>query len=250
MQEITNLELTSALKMSLKSRGITYKWVADQIDVSEQTIKRLFREKDCSLSRLNQICQAVDISLYDLMKFAKHHVEPHTELTPEQVSFLGTHPSHFAFLFFLTTNHTLLEIQSTYKLSDTTTFRYLRDLDRNGFLELSEDNKFRLLTEGKLLMRLHGPVHDIVKSLNQLFFDHTIENDGAKGTEFSSSFRYLAPETLDSLNSELSDLNKKYRDIGHKSEKFLPKNRLIPVKWTTMASPFAICGKWGLDREL
>lgn len=243
---VHNVEITSALKSALKSRGVTYKQVADQLDVSEKTIKRLFKDKDCSLSRLNEICAAINLSIYDLLEFARHYHEPLTELTLDQQTYLQKHPYHFSFLFFLTMGHKVAEIQDSYALTDVSIFRYLRDLDRQGFIELGANNHFRLLVEGKLLMRLHGPLHDMIKQRNQEFLDHAVNHDGEEFTHFSSSFRYMSPQTFHELNEDLSVISKKYRKLAYQNEMILPRDKLIPVKWSTLVSEYPICGKWPL----
>jgi len=70
-----SFEVTRALKNALKAKGKTYREVAEHIGVSEQTIKRLFREKDCSISRIHEICLAIGISIYDLFSFAQYQTE-------------------------------------------------------------------------------------------------------------------------------------------------------------------------------
>ena len=131
------LELLCAealLKLALKARGVTYQIVANRIGVSEQTIKRLFKEKDCSLSRLNDVCEAIDISLYDLLDVAREFSESMTSLNDDQQIWLAMNPSHFHFLFFLTSGYALPDIQEKYQLSEATLFRYLRDLDDRTLL--------------------------------------------------------------------------------------------------------------------
>jgi len=241
-----NVEITSALKSALKSRGMTYKQVADRLGVSEKTIKRLFKDKDCSLSRLNDICAAINLSIYDLLEFARHYNEPLTELTQEQQIYLQKHPYHFSFLFFLTMGHQVEEIQETYALTDISVFRYLRDLDKQGFVELGANNHIRLKVEGKLLMRLHGPLHDMIKQRNQEFLEHTVDNDGEGLSHFSSSFRFMSPQTFHELNEDLAVISKKYRKLAYQNEMILPRDKLIPVKWSTLVSEYSICGKWPL----
>mgnify|MGYP000612984742 CR=1 FL=1 len=243
---IPNLEITTALKSALKSRGVTYKQVADKLKVSEKTIKRLFKDKDCSLSRLNEICAAINLSIYDLLEFARHYHEPLTELTREQELFLQRHPYHFSFLFFLTMGQKVDDIQDSYALTEVSIFRYLRDLDRQGFLELGANNQFRLLVEGKLLMRLHGPLHDLVKQRNQEFLEYVVDHDGEEFTHFSSSFRYMSPQTFHELTEDLTVIAKKYRKLAYQNEMILPRDKLIPVKWSTLISEYSICGKWPL----
>ena len=250
MQLAANYEITQSLKIALKSRGMTYRDLAKKIQVSEQTVKRLFKDKDCSLSRLNQICDAIDLSVYDLLEYAKHHTEPLAYLTPEQEHYLNEHVAHFYFLYFLTSKHTLEDIQATYNLRDIQIYQIMRDLQEQGFIDLWGDNQYRLKIEGQLLLKLHSPVHNIVADINHRFFDYVVENDGSEDTSFNSSFRFMSKNTLNQLAQELDELHDKYRKIAHQNEMILPKEDLVPVKWTTLVSPYAICGKWPLSERL
>ncbi|MGX9419383.1 helix-turn-helix domain-containing protein [Vibrio sp. WJH972] len=250
MQQAAPQEITTALKLALKAQGITYKDVANHIGVSEQTIKRLFKDRDCSLSRLSEVCDAINISLYDLLEVAKGYSEPLVRLNGQQEEFLASHPSHFYFLFFLVSGYSLDAVQENYELNDITVFRYLRDLDRHGFIELSANNQFKLKVEGKLLMSLDSKLAALVRERNHNFLDHAINNHSDPKTWFSSSFRFMSPDTLSALNSDMEALMQRYRKAAYQDEAILPKDRLLPVKWSTIAAPFNICGEWPLERDI
>lgn len=248
---LANIELISALKNAVKLRGISYSSLADKIDVSEKTIKRLFKNKDCSLARLNQICQVIDVSIYDLLEFARDHVEPITQISDAQQAFLAAHRSHFSFLFFLTLGFNVHEIQIQYDLDSTSVFRYLRDFDREGFLELGANNRFRLLVEGRLLMKLHGPMHDLIKQLNAEFLDSVIDQDGRGHNHFNSSYRFMTRRNFRDLSDDLEAVSNKYRKLAYQNALILSREQLIPVKWSTLAAEYPIFGKWpigGLDK--
>jgi len=246
MQQPANVEIISALKLALKSRGITYRQLSVTLGVSEKTIKRLFKDKNCSLSRLNEICKTINLPIYDLINFAHHYTEPSIKLTSNQELYLKEHAHHFAFLFFLITGHSLAKIQQTYQLSDLSIFRYLRDLDKQGLIELREENKYRLLIEGKLLVQLHSPLHELVRNASQQFLNYVIDHDGEKNTRFNTSFCYMAPEILARLNEELLALSQKYRKLSYQNEMVLPREQLIPVAWATLVAPYQRCGAWPL----
>lgn len=250
MQQAAPQEITSALKLAFKAQGVTYRDVADRIGVSEQTIKRLFKDRDCSLSRLSEVCHAINISLYDLLEVAREYSEPMARLSDEQESYLASHPSHFHFLFFLISGYELDDIQKNYQISDLILFRYLRDLDRQQLIELSANNQFRLKVEGKLLMRLNSKLAKLVRERNHVFLDHALDHHNDASTWFSSSFRFMSPDTLNAMHSDMEDLMQRYRKAAYQDEAILPKERLLPVKWSTIAAPFNICGEWPLDKKI
>jgi len=51
------------LKNELKAKGLTYKDVADELDLTEASVKRLFSTEDISLRRLDSICELLRIDL-------------------------------------------------------------------------------------------------------------------------------------------------------------------------------------------
>jgi len=248
MQKI-GVEIVDALKVAMKSRGTTYKQVASKIGVSEKTIKRLFKDKDCNLSRLNEICDAIGLSIYDLLDFAKRHTETRVKLTQHQETYLKNNRLHFYFLFLLTVGYTPPQIQKEYALSDLSTFKYLRDLDREKFLELGIHNNYRLLIEGKLLMRLHSQLHDTLKDVNELFLRYVLDRSNGQTSAFDSSFRFMTTESMQEMMREYEAVTLKYRKIAHQDEAVLPREQLIPVKWSTLISEFHICGIWPLEEH-
>lgn len=248
MQTI-GVEIVDALKIAMKSRGITYKHVAEKLAVSEKTIKRLFKDKDCHLSRLNEICDVIGLSIYDLLDFARRHTEPRVKLEEYQELFLKNNRLHFYFLFFLTVGYTPAQIQKEYGLSDLSLFKYLRDLDRKQFIELGENNRYRLLIEGKLLMRLHGPLHDTLKDVNEIFLRHVLDNNKNSESAFDSSFRYMTVENMQEMMRDYETVTQKYRKIAHQDEAVMPREQLIPVKWSTLIAHFCVCGVWPLKEH-
>lgn len=250
MQTAAPIEITKALRMAVKAKGLTYRDLADKIGVSEQTIKRLFREKDCSLSRLTEVCDAIQVSVYDLLEVARDFSEPTFRLEDDQEAWLVEHPSHFSFLFILTAGYQLDDIRRAYGLDELTIFKYLRDLDRQGLIELSANNQFKLKVEGKLLMKMDGPMSNLVRERNHLFLDYALDHHNDEQSLFISSFRQMSADTLNALSEDLDALMKKYRKAAYQDEAILPRHKLVPVKWSMIAAPFDICGIWPIETNI
>ena len=51
------------LKRELKAKGLTYKDVADHLELTESSVKRLFSQEDLSIQRLDSICEMLGIDL-------------------------------------------------------------------------------------------------------------------------------------------------------------------------------------------
>jgi len=244
-----SFDVTHALKNAFKAKGKTYREVAQTIGVSEQTIKRLFREKDCSISRLQEICLAIGISIYDLFNLAQNYSETTARLSSEQELYLAEHPSHFSVLYLLTLGYSAEDIRQQYRLTELGIFRYLRELEKEGFLDLREHNKFYLTFQEKLLFPLDSPLHKRIRELNKTFLDYVVSHFEMENHLFASNFRFMSKGTLDDLQQDLSDLTKKYRQRSYQDEALLPREKLLGVKWLTLTAPYDLFGRLTIDVE-
>ncbi len=66
-------ELFELLKSVLKARRMTYAGLAKRLGLSEPTIKRIFAERDCKLSRMNEICAALELTFDDMVSEVNHY---------------------------------------------------------------------------------------------------------------------------------------------------------------------------------
>ena len=77
-------EIIVMLKKSLKQAGVTYADVANQLQLSEISIKRNFAQKNFSLNRLEAICSMIGIDFTDLVRMADDEREKISTLMLDQ----------------------------------------------------------------------------------------------------------------------------------------------------------------------
>ena len=65
------MEMLEALKKYLKAKGMTYRQLADEMKLSETSVKRMFSQQTLSLKRLEEVCRILDLELYDLALMAR-----------------------------------------------------------------------------------------------------------------------------------------------------------------------------------
>src|ERR1700679_3078407 len=82
--------LIRAIKTRLKTQGISYRELGKLIGVSEPTVKRDLARGNFSLQRLDLICDALGVSVADLVQPVDH--APMTELSEQQEQALVTNP--------------------------------------------------------------------------------------------------------------------------------------------------------------
>jgi transcriptional regulator with XRE-family HTH domain len=130
-------ELKAALKALLKKKGITYEQVAEELECSLPTVKRIMGPEELTLSRFIQLCQIADVDLAELEAFATAAGTEDESFTDEQALFLSKHPAHLAYLMKLFHGQTPRQIADEFKLSQQTTDRYLLALEKRGLIRVT-----------------------------------------------------------------------------------------------------------------
>lgn len=182
--------LLDVLRAELRTAGITYKMLADRIAMSESSIKRMFGQKDMTLSRLAQICQAAGIALEDVFRRAADARPQADTLTPPQEHSLVANP-HLLLAAICCLGHWSLEqIVDTYRLTQAECIGLLVELDRLGVIELKPLNRYTLRVSNAFRWLPDGPV--------QRYFRDNVVGDYFNG-------RFDGPgETLMCLPARLS----------------------------------------------
>jgi len=149
----------------------------------------------------------------------------------------------------LTLGYSAEDIRQQYKLNELRMYRYLRELEKEEFLDLREHNKFNLKFQEKLLFPLGSPLHKRIRELKKTFLDYVVSHHEAEHHLFASTFRYMSQSTLEQMEQDLSELTKKFRQRGYQDEALLPREKLVGVKWVTLAAPYDLFGLLQIDRE-
>ena len=161
--------LIRVLKRALRSKGYTYKSLADHLDLSEASIKYMFSREKISLSRLEEICHYIGMEISDLIHAMEAEYQKTDHLTAEQENEL-TQDMKLLLMAFLTINGcTFDEIVSHYHISENEAIQYLAHLDRLKILELLPGNRFKLFVSAKFSWRTDGPI--------QRFFTTQLQTD-------------------------------------------------------------------------
>ena len=160
-------ELLDQLKIELKQSGLTYRDVADSLSISESSVKRLFRERDMSLTRLERICALIHINwlvVSDRRVGGNHQL---IALTWEQEQTLVGDE-----ILFLITTHIIYgwsfqNILDNYEIDEHQAQQHLTTLDRMKIIELFPDNRARVLLSPDFEWIKNGPI--------QAFFEENLQ---------------------------------------------------------------------------
>src|SRR5689334_11046421 len=125
-----------ALKMHLKARGMTYADVAHALKVSEPTVKRIFAGRNCTLRRLDQMCDVLQVELAELARGLPRAPRLISQLTRAQEEELMSDPALLCVAACAMHQMRLDQIVQLYRMPESQCLRLLLRLEKIGILEV------------------------------------------------------------------------------------------------------------------
>ena len=124
-------QFLGALKRSLKARNILYRDLAETLNLSESSVKRILSSKSLSLERLEEICKATDLSFAEICRNAQFEEESHAfQLTNEQEKALADNPRLLHYFVLLHEGKKTQKIEKEYEITGQEAKKMLLELDR------------------------------------------------------------------------------------------------------------------------
>ncbi len=167
-----------ALKMHLKARGMTYADVARALKISEPTVKRIFAGRNCTLKRLEEMCDVLQVDIAELARGTPRAARLVDRLTREQEEELMSDPELLCIAACAMHQMRVDEIVRLYRMDEARCVCLLLRLERIGILELHENNRIRLRLSRAFSWIPNGPMMQFVKSQATDFFDHAFAGPG------------------------------------------------------------------------
>jgi len=196
--------LFATLKNELKSKGMTYLDVANHIDLTEASVKRLFSQEDISLRRLDSICQMLEIDLSHLTRTNDTDTRALVALTEAQEIEIVSDERQLAISFLVLNGWTYDELLKYFDFDEPELIQRLAKLDRLKLIELLPKNRIKLRVAPNLTWLKNGPIQKFFVAHFQSPF---MENHFNKENEF---LRFLSgmysPLTCSMILKKLNDL--------------------------------------------
>ncbi|MGJ8725369.1 MAG: helix-turn-helix domain-containing protein [Roseibacillus sp.] len=137
--------LIATLKDLLRQRQINYQRIADAMDLSLPSVKRMLNKTNLPLDRLLGICRLAGIEPADLFEAAQRNQPQHTLFTKEQDDLFFERPEYLGYFMRLAIEgESPDQIAVSEGLSSLSTARYLQGLEKVGLLERETGEKVRL----------------------------------------------------------------------------------------------------------
>ena len=205
--------ILNTLKVCLKEKGLTYLDVAESIDLSEASVKRMFSEENISLHRLEAICQLLNMEISDLTKIAEDQRHQIVELTQEQEAEFVKQPKLFFLAYMLLNDFEFDEVAEYYDIEPLEGVQLLAHLDRIKFIDLLPGNRVKLLTSRNFKWRKNGDIEKVFnqqirKEFFQSNFSRKEESLQFSGAMLSRSNILLMHKKIEKLINEFDQLAK------------------------------------------
>lgn len=149
--------------------------LAEKLNLSEASVKRMFTQEDINLSRLEAICSCLSMSLSELFVLLEKGKKRILHLSESQEKELVSELELLLVAICILNHWTFNDILQYYSISEHTLIQYAARLDRMKFIELQPGNRFKRLIDPDFHWIPDGPI--------QRFFQEKIQNDF-----FSSNF--------------------------------------------------------------
>ncbi|WP_424933257.1 helix-turn-helix domain-containing protein [Amaricoccus macauensis] len=224
------------LKSVLRARGITYAELARRLGTSEPTIKRIFAARDDKLSRIIEICAALDVSLDDIIAQASRTEVRPVELGDRLEMRLAEDPSAFHLFLLLRDGMPAAEIGRQFGLDARTLFRIGRRLEDMGLAEVLEGGRIRILLEAPIRFRLDGPLHAALLRLNLEFIREVFLAGEGEDAGFLTRSRRISAHTARHVMESLRALTRELSEMARQDQLTLPAAELHSYK---------LCLAWG-----
>jgi DNA-binding Xre family transcriptional regulator len=207
-----------ALKMHLKARGMTYADVARALEISEATVKRMFATRNCTMDRLDSICELIQVDLSDLARAAPRESRLINQLTREQEQELMADPAKFLVAVCAMQQMRVEDIVEAYDIDEARCVALLLQLERIGFLELHENNRIRLRVSRVFAWIPDGPIVRYVKAQTLDYFNDSFAGPG----EFMRIVNVrVSQEARQALLARMEQLAREYSE-QHSADSRLP----------------------------
>ena len=193
---------------------MTYRELAAAIGVSEPTVKRDLSRGDFSLSRLDRICEVLELSLSDLAQSPANGSALLTQISEQQERALVRDPRFLVVTYLIVNDWKWGEITSTFQLDDNALISVLLRLDELGIVDYRPPRRIRKLTARNFAWRKDGPVHEFF--LNRVAPEFLRAHFDAPTDELRFIGGVLSPSSLAQMKSAVERLAQEFEEYARR----------------------------------
>jgi len=214
--------IIKALKQTLKIHGKRYVDVAEALDLTEASVKRLFSDEQFSLKRLDQICNMLGIEISDLLASIRDE-DRIKSLTEEQEKELVADTPLLLVANSVLNHWSFKDILNTYEFTETELVQYMAKLDRLRLIQLLPLNRIKVLVDRNFSWRKNGSIQKFFEDqVKNEFFNSRFEAPGEKRVFLVGM---LSRASNDTFQRKLDRLSEEFHDLHYEDEKLPTSER-------------------------
>ena len=165
----TSARIIDTLKRQLKLRGMTYKALAERLELSESAVKHMFSTGNFSLRRLDDVCAILELDIGDLVDISESQEQKIEQLSDDNERAIVADVRLLLVTYCLINYWTFDEVIERYDISPTEGLKYLRQLDRMKVIELQPGDRVRLLIANNFSWRQNGAIEKFFRSVGGIY---------------------------------------------------------------------------------
>jgi len=213
--------IVRGIKSRLRAQNMSYRELAQQLGVSEPTVKRDLSRGQFSLPRLDKICAILGVEVGDLLQPADS--AQLTELSEQQEEALVSNPKLLLVTYLIVNDWKFSDIVSTFRLGENELVSILLSMDKLRIVDFRPPNRVRKLTARNFSWRKTGPVQGFfIRRVLPEFFSSTFE---ATGDEFKFMGGTLIPESRLRLQSSIRRVAAEFEQLARQDARTPLENR-------------------------
>jgi transcriptional regulator with XRE-family HTH domain len=227
--------LVEALKVCLRSRGMTYAELATKLGVSEPTVKRMFSRGSFTLARIEQILEAIELDLQELARLARDGTSAPAELTPDQEQALARDERLFSVFWLVQNQWSFAEILEAFAISRAQLTSAYARLERLKLIRWGPGERARLTMRRDFRWRDGGPVK---KTYGPRVMSEFLAARFKQPLEFLRfESRVLSPESAAVLKRRLERVVMDFNELAE-VDSSVPSGRRIGVALLAACRPW------------
>lgn len=205
-------QVTQQLKLLLREQGMTYKSLSEQLGLSEASVKRCFSQQSFTLERLEQVCEALGLTLSDVFLQVVQAQPKVSQLSEAQERELLENPRLLLAAVCVRDGWHFHEIIEHYDITEPEAVRLMAKLDRLKLIEFLPGNRYRLLIAQDFRWIPGGPLERFMEQEVMVKFMAPKKNEPwafrfyLRG-RYSQSSIEIIQRRLNQLTREAAELN-------------------------------------------
>lgn len=198
--------LIETMKKALKTRGVTYRSLALKWQLSEASVKRIMNSGDVSLERIERACELMQMSFADLIKLAPFDLETTDQtILPEHEEAFAKDLRLYNLWLLLMDGLTAKQIEKKYVINSNELQKLTLKLDHMKLIELHPNQRVKVLTPNRTLLRRDGPLGKVIlQQAKDSFLNHNFK--GPNGEHLRFGLNRLNPQSASRYKARIDKL--------------------------------------------